>query len=226
MKKDSKSLDPANYNTIHNHSSSQAALVVAVAAVAVVCLGLAWLIALELAEALGLANPRRAVAQFLIMVPLGLGLVILTGRGLAAFTAQVLEYRLEIKRLEIEHEKKRALVASRPIPQAPRLTQHDEAFVVLLRAVVLEAFEHGRYRLGEGRPWSRRGALAFKASPYSLEVTERQAGQVRAWLVEREVVRAGLDQLNLEQFQTFAHFERLLEAEYYIPIVTREDLRQ
>lgn len=216
--------------TVIHQAPSEVGKIFAWAVVIVVSVPLAWYFVVYLVEEMGYRQPERTAAFTLA----GLGGLLLVSRLLTPFFSagrdliiQIAEIResakVEIARLSVQ-------AAAQPRPGESRLTEEDSLFCALLRVVMDEAYRHiyrdkdkvQQYTKSDTKPWSREPNNG-RTIPGVGEVSFKMAGKVREWLTQEGVIRK--DEVNLERFPTFAHFEQLLEEKYYTPVQVNNTLK-
>lgn len=224
---------PVASPTIHNHAPSEAGKIFAWAIVYLIGGVIGWYFLLHLIESLGYKNPVRVMAYFLFG---SAGLIILSIAFYNAVTRILKEYfayQLQVEEIRAETARSLSLMAAQPRPGESRLTEEDSKFAALLRVVMDEAYRHiyrnpneiSQYSRNEAKPWTRRANTGRVISGFSEPVTEAMASRVAPWLSEKGVIdKSGAVDISDRGYPSFAHFEALLEREYYTPIQVQKAL--
>lgn len=213
---------PPQTNVTHNHGTSWAAIIFSSAAVALIGLFLLYHFALAVLENAGYRNPRETLALGLIVGPVVLLFVVAGGFAIGKLIGSYFDYRLQMKELDLEDSKYKAMVLQRgPVAvHASRLTEEEQKYVALLTAVMSEAYTYlqkfGPYKNKQPRPWSRRPAMQFTLAKWGDKPTETMAGNVRSDLTRWGVILK--DQINTSRYKTFEDFSAKLEQEFGIPV--------
>lgn len=221
---------PVSSPTIHNHAPSEAGRIFAWAIVYFVGGIIGWFFLLYLVEEMGYRNPVRVIAYWLFG---SVGLIVLSiavYNGVTRILIKYWDYQLQVEEIRAETARSLSLMAAQPRPGESRLTDEDSKFAALLRIVMDEAYRHiyrnpnevNQYTKGDTKPWSRTPNHKRQIPGFSEGVSFEMAGKVREWLTKEGVIRR--DEVNLERYPTFKHFESLLEEKFYIPIQVNSTL--
>jgi hypothetical protein len=217
---------PASSPTIHNHAPSEAGKIFAWALVVFIGLVVAWFFILYLISEMGYRNPVRVMGWVLVGVSSLILVTVAVDRTITKMYGMKREYDLRLEEIRADRDRSLALTAAQPRPGESRLTGEDSKFAALLSIVMSEAYRHldeaGQYAKSDVKPWSRTPNQGRQIPGFKDVVTFKMAGDVRQWLTQEGVIKR--DEVNLERYPSFAHFEKLLEAEFYTPIQVNKAL--
>lgn len=210
--------------TVINHAPSEAGKVLARGLTGLIVFFTGWQFAVYLVGEMGYRQPVRVLGWGLFGLAGLAALVAMVHFGGTHFFLLYANYQLRAKEIDAETARSFALTAAQPRPGESRLTAEDSKFCALLRIVMDEAYRHVyrekdkvlQYTKGETKPWSRTPNQGRQIPGIEGEVSFDMAGNVRRWLTQEGVIRK--DEINLERFPTFAHFEKILEARFYTPV--------
>lgn len=216
---------PVQPQTVHNHAPSEAGKTFSKLVAGLIVFFVGWQFLVYLVQEMGYRKPVATLGWALFGL-VGLTVITYALNHILLVIKDTLVQITEIKEsARIETARLSTIQAAQPRLGESRLTDEDSKFCALLRIVMDEAYRHiyrdpqevQQYTKGEVKPWSRTPNQGRVIPGVKGEVSFAMAGNVRGWLGKEGVIN-GRDEINLERYPTFKHFERLLEQRYYTPV--------
>lgn len=196
---------------VHHHTPSQAAPIIAKAAVHFITGAVLWGVGLYFLSTLGVREPSRTLVQIVVWGGIGAIAIIVLERWISTFLDKWSETRIEIERERTAQLRIRQHTAQSASVDTRAKDEEQTLFYNLVIGVLLQAYDdysqQGYYQ-GSARPWSRRAAAQYVPIGTGVAVGEGLGGKVKPFLEQYEIIRD--NQLNIARFPDVASVQRLL----------------
>lgn len=227
---------PPQTRITQNHSPTNWAGLLFTAVVCAVGLALFfWWALVRLIDLMGYHRPDRAAAWLVVWFIFGsIGLYIagwimsqiINWVALPVLKA-VHDMRVDVATINNNTERVRYLAAANPAPDYHRLTDAEKSLRDLLLYVMRKAYgyvlDHGQYKPGMARPWSRDEVR--RDYPGTKPPSQTLAGEVRKWLEAEGIIyehARNQTYINLDDFPTFAHVQARVQESFTRGVVVRQ----